>query len=213
MTGYYIKRGEKVFGPHSTERLEELRNTAKVKPTDLVSESASGPFESFVEFEQRIFATAPTPSKAFDNIDFPTNTTFADALPPPTPQVPPAYATSYSSQPTPVQGNAWTDEDYFQNTKKRMKQVGFKWLLFPWLLEEESTYFNLRRWLSFSKRLTKIGFVLCGIVGMLWGVGILFVGLAGVSRSGHGPIGEAIPIMILLWILGMLLFLALLHLW
>lgn len=45
MADWYVKRGEKTVGPISSSKLKELAGSGKLKRTDLIAKSSSGPFK------------------------------------------------------------------------------------------------------------------------------------------------------------------------
>jgi hypothetical protein len=76
--GYYLKRGEKVFGPHTLERVKELRDSGKLKPTDCIANNAKGPFVEFTKAEAKLFPT----SKAAPQQAKPASTAVAEPVNP-----------------------------------------------------------------------------------------------------------------------------------
>jgi len=52
---YFLKRGEKVFGPHSLDQIERLHDQGKLNPTDLVSKSKDGSWHRFGDVAEKLF--------------------------------------------------------------------------------------------------------------------------------------------------------------
>ena len=73
---YFIKRGEKTFGPHSLDQIRDLANAQKLTPGDLVSDNPQGPFQPIQNLLQQIqpanhaaapqqFPASPSPEQQF----------------------------------------------------------------------------------------------------------------------------------------------------
>ncbi len=53
----FIKRGEEVHGPFSLDKIQSALDSGKVKSTDLISESSTGPWQSIQKFQEPLEQT------------------------------------------------------------------------------------------------------------------------------------------------------------
>jgi hypothetical protein len=64
---FFIKRGEKINGPFSVEKLQGLKKAKKLKADDEISESAEGPWNSIAAYykaKQRVEQPSPSPAES-----------------------------------------------------------------------------------------------------------------------------------------------------
>ena len=55
---YYLKRGDKLIGPHNVTTIKKLSEDFKIKPTDLISRSKEGPWRKFGDVEEKLYGLA-----------------------------------------------------------------------------------------------------------------------------------------------------------
>jgi len=75
---FFIKRGEKINGPISVEKLQALKKTKKLKAEDEISQSAEGPWIAFCEVYEGIRSIASTSRRVSPSLRSMAGTTISD---------------------------------------------------------------------------------------------------------------------------------------
>ncbi len=60
---YFLKRGDKLIGPHNLATIKKLSEAAKIKPTDLISRTKEGPWHKFGDVQAKLYGTSNNGSK------------------------------------------------------------------------------------------------------------------------------------------------------
>ena len=60
---YFLKRGEKLIGPHNLATVKKLSEGLKIKPGDLISRSKDGPWHKFGDVEEKLYGAGKSGAK------------------------------------------------------------------------------------------------------------------------------------------------------
>ena len=206
MSNYYLKRGEKAFGPLSWERLESLAASGKIGETASIATSAGGPWKSFGEFKSELGADREPQEE--------TSGAFLAGFPLdqiPQASAPPPSGSYWSAPPAAPASRVARQSRTTDSTELEEEESSFFVRIFlPWAGENsQARYGNLDRYIKIFKFINRFFFIL-GLIGIiLAAVGITVY----VLFSGEVTVFEAFFAAILgfLWTILLLLVLHLFY--
>lgn len=168
MSNFYLKRGEKAFGPLTWERLKALAESGKIGATARVSTSSNGPWKSFGDLQSEMEPqeeSQPESSGVFLG-GFP--------LDPIQPTSPTSASDTYWSAPPPSPAVS-ASRKYRTTDSSDLEQEEasfFARLFIPWAGENsQARYGNLDRYIKIFKFMNRFLFIL-GLIGIMLHVAI-----------------------------------------
>jgi hypothetical protein len=163
MSNYYLKRGEKAFGPLSWERLESLAASGKIGDTASIATSAGGPWKSFGEFQSELVGDKEKPVESSGGFlgGFP-----LDTIPPVS--ATPSSSSYWSAPPAAPASRVVRQSRTTDSTELEEEEASFFVRIFlPWAGENsQARYGNLDRYIKIFKFINRFFFIL-GLISVI----------------------------------------------
>jgi hypothetical protein len=188
---FFLKRGDKSFGPYSLAQIKGLSDQGKLKSTDFISKSGDGPWKKFGDVAANLFPVvtpsnaqelvAEEPSVADANGGAFANFDIGD--------LPPAIPPSNFNYAIPSKGNSRTHSEAEEN--EEAKDVGWKWIVAPWITENSNKkYGNLERYITISKLVIRFVFIIAIALVFLFVIGGLVSAVMGIIAPNADKIAD-----------------------